>query len=131
SRDEFATVFRMLVQGTAIGVILGEIELRYHDDATFARRLAERAKVFRGHLSGDSPIPEMDLSVRMRELGRAVLPRLDQIMVRLEPGFSTDPVCKKALLRRMIALEHNGEAYYFCSPTCKTTFDADPAKYLD
>jgi YHS domain-containing protein len=47
-------------------------------------------------------------------------------------GLSTDvdPVCKKAILSRRIASEHDGEAYYFCSPACKTTFDADPAKYL-
>jgi Cu+-exporting ATPase len=25
--------------------------------------------------------------------------------------------------------EHNGKTYYFCSTSCKTKFDADPAKY--
>lgn len=26
--------------------------------------------------------------------------------------------------------EYNGKAYYFCSTSCKTKFDADPAKFV-
>jgi len=48
----------------------------------------------------------------------------------LAMGLSTDPVCKKAVLVCRIVSEHDGEAYYFCSRACKTTFDTDPAKYL-
>ena len=25
--------------------------------------------------------------------------------------------------------EYNGKTYYFCSTSCKTKFDADPARY--
>jgi len=25
--------------------------------------------------------------------------------------------------------EHKGRTYYFCNPTCKTTFDKNPTKY--
>ena len=43
-----------------------------------------------------------------------------------------DPVCgmnvepaKTAATRQL-----GGKTYYFCAPVCKTTFDADPAKYV-
>jgi Cu+-exporting ATPase len=26
---------------------------------------------------------------------------------------------------------HQGKTYYFCSPGCKTKFDADPGRYAD
>jgi Cu+-exporting ATPase len=26
--------------------------------------------------------------------------------------------------------EHDGKTYYFCSKTCKTTFDANPAQFV-
>jgi Cu+-exporting ATPase len=26
--------------------------------------------------------------------------------------------------------EYNGKVYYFCSTSCKTKFDADPAKFV-
>ena len=28
------------------------------------------------------------------------------------------------------ASEHDGEIYYFCSPSCKDHFDRDPEKYV-
>jgi YHS domain-containing protein len=42
-----------------------------------------------------------------------------------------DPVCgmdideKKAKFKS----EYNGKPYYFCSSTCKTSFDKNPTKY--
>ena len=27
--------------------------------------------------------------------------------------------------------QHGGKTYYFCSPGCKKSFEANPAKYLD
>ena len=45
--------------------------------------------------------------------------------------MAKDPVCgmmvdeKKAKLKS----EYMGKAYYFCAPSCKATFDKDPAKY--
>ncbi len=45
--------------------------------------------------------------------------------------MAKDPVCgmmvdeKKAKLKS----DYMGKTYYFCAPSCKTTFDKDPAKY--
>ncbi len=45
--------------------------------------------------------------------------------------MAKDPVCgmmvdeKKAKFKS----DYNGKTFYFCAPSCKTTFDKDPAKY--
>jgi YHS domain-containing protein len=45
--------------------------------------------------------------------------------------MAKDPVCgmmvdeKKAKFKS----DYNGKTYYFCAPTCKTTFDKNPTKY--
>jgi P-type Cu+ transporter len=43
-----------------------------------------------------------------------------------------DPVCgmaaDPATARR--TSEHQGTTFYFCSPSCKKAFDADPASYV-
>ena len=42
-----------------------------------------------------------------------------------------DPICgmmvdeKKAKFKS----DYNGKTFYFCAPSCKATFDKDPAKY--
>ena len=42
-----------------------------------------------------------------------------------------DPVCGMEVNEKTAAAksEYMGKTYYFCSPGCKKTFDADPAKY--
>ena len=45
--------------------------------------------------------------------------------------MAKDPVCgmmvdeKKAKFKS----DYNGKTFYFCAPTCKVTFDKNPAKY--
>ena len=45
--------------------------------------------------------------------------------------MAKDPVCgmmvdeKKAKLKS----DYMGKTYYFCAPSCKATFDKEPAKY--
>lgn len=48
------------------------------------------------------------------------------------PGEVLDPVCGMMILPGDAAgsVEHNGQAYYFCSPGCVEKFKADPRKYL-
>ncbi len=43
-----------------------------------------------------------------------------------------DPVCHMDIDIRMAAgrSDHDGMTYYFCSPGCKTEFDADPEGVL-
>src|SRR5688572_18138055 len=45
---------------------------------------------------------------------------------------AVDPVCgmkvEKATAR--LTLDHNGERYYFCSPSCRERFAADPESFL-
>jgi Cu+-exporting ATPase len=42
-----------------------------------------------------------------------------------------DVVCGMQVDRAKAAgtSEHNGKTYYFCSKSCKTKFDANPAQY--
>jgi YHS domain-containing protein len=46
--------------------------------------------------------------------------------------MAKDPVCgmtvdeKKAPAKS----DYNGKTYYFCNPSCKKAFDADPSKYV-
>ena len=45
--------------------------------------------------------------------------------------MAKDPICgmmvdeKKAKFKS----DYNGKTYYFCAPSCKATFDKNPAKY--
>lgn len=42
-----------------------------------------------------------------------------------------DPVCGMTLTAETAAgsSEYNGSTYYFCSPDCKASFDANPQRY--
>lgn len=42
-----------------------------------------------------------------------------------------DPVCKMMVDEKKTKLtsEHDGKAFYFCSPGCKAAFDKDPHRY--
>ena len=47
--------------------------------------------------------------------------------------MAKDPICgmmveeKKAKFKS----DYNGKTFYFCAPSCKATFDKDPAKYAN
>ena len=42
-----------------------------------------------------------------------------------------DPICGMTVDegKTKLTSEHDGRAFYFCSPGCKATFDRDPHKY--
>ncbi len=42
-----------------------------------------------------------------------------------------DPVCGMMVDEKMTKLtsEHDGKMFYFCSTSCKSTFDRDPHRY--
>ena len=44
-----------------------------------------------------------------------------------------DPVCEMTIAPEDAAgtSEHNGKTYFFCSPSCKAKFDANPAAFID
>ena len=46
--------------------------------------------------------------------------------------MAKDPVCGMDVDPKTAAgkSEYYGQAYYFCSPGCKKSFDKDPAKYV-
>lgn len=47
--------------------------------------------------------------------------------------MAIDPVCKMTVDESKAAggkSEYNGKTYYFCSPVCKTKFDANPKQYV-
>jgi P-type Cu+ transporter len=46
--------------------------------------------------------------------------------------MAKDPVCHMDVDPKTAAAQssYKGEVIYFCATSCKTKFDADPAKYL-
>lgn len=63
----------------------------------------------------------------------------DRLFGKREPdnvvgmGMATDPVCHMQVDTRSPpggTSAHGATTYYFCSPGCKTQFDADPHRYL-
>ncbi len=45
---------------------------------------------------------------------------------------ATDPVCKMTVdpTTAKYSSTYNGVTYYFCSQSCKTSFDANPTAYI-
>lgn len=45
--------------------------------------------------------------------------------------MAKDPVCGMNVDEKTAKLksEYKGKTYYFCAPSCKATFDKNPAKY--
>jgi Cu+-exporting ATPase len=48
--------------------------------------------------------------------------------------MANDPVCgmlvdEAEAESKGLSCEHHGERFYFCSPTCRLTFDEDPNRY--
>ena len=45
--------------------------------------------------------------------------------------MAKDPVCGMEVNPQQAAAtsEYQGQTYYFCSPNCKQTFDANPQQY--
>jgi YHS domain-containing protein len=45
--------------------------------------------------------------------------------------MAIDPVCKMNVDEKTAKLksEYEGKNYYFCAPSCKATFEKNPAKY--
>jgi YHS domain-containing protein len=45
--------------------------------------------------------------------------------------MAKDPVCNMNVDEKTAKLksEYNGKTYYFCAPSCKSTFDKNPEKY--
>jgi len=60
----------------------------------------------------------------------AGLPSEEQTL-SLAPEAAIDPVCKMdvEIAGASLTSEYKGKKYYFCSPYCKTTFDANPKEY--
>ena len=45
--------------------------------------------------------------------------------------MAKDPVCGMMVDEKTAKFksEYKGKTYYFCAPSCKTTFEKNPAKY--
>ena len=57
---------------------------------------------------------------------------LNQISILKRFTMATDPVCKMQVDESKAAgkSQYGGKTYYFCSPACKTKFDANPSSYI-
>lgn len=56
----------------------------------------------------------------------------DEVAQRsLPPDRATDPVCGMTVRPKDAkSAVHQGSVYYFCSPDCRTKFEASPERYL-
>ena len=57
---------------------------------------------------------------------------LNQISILKRFTMATDLVCKMQVDESKAAgkSQYGGKTYYFCSPACKTKFDANPSSYI-
>lgn len=46
--------------------------------------------------------------------------------------MAKDPVCNMNVDEKTAKLksDYNGKTYYFCAPSCKSTFDKNPEKFV-
>ena len=46
-------------------------------------------------------------------------------------SMAKDPICGMMVDEKKTKFksDYNGKTFYFCAPSCKATFDKDPAKY--
>ena len=51
----------------------------------------------------------------------------------IELARATDPVCGREMRRADAAgaVDYHGVVYFFCSPTCRDAFLAEPARYAE
>ncbi len=56
---------------------------------------------------------------------------LRRLVTLAEKMMVRDPVCGMMVddLKTKLKSEHEGRTFYFCSPSCKNTFDRDPHRY--
>jgi xanthine dehydrogenase accessory factor len=117
----------------------GESVLGYLADRGVPEDLLERVQVPAG----------LDLGhTTHREIAVAILAELVQLRAsgaltsragaeaatsaKAEPAEAIDPVCGMTVPANDTSrpLEHDGVTYYFCSPSCRQAFEANPAAYL-
>ncbi len=99
----------------------GNLEAR---KVTTGWRYGDRVEILNGLKEGDEVVTSgnflLDSESRMRSAGADPVTEV-----------SIDPICgmevehARAKARELLS-EHNGETIYFCNPSCKKTFDADP-----
>ena len=89
-------------------------------------RFGDRVEITKGLMEGERIVVSgnflVDSESRMR-LAAAGLPE----------DYVLDPVCGMGVDPRkasVVKLEYQGQAYYFCNPSCKESFLKNPSKYL-
>jgi len=99
----------------------GNLEAR---KVTTGWRYGDRVEILKGLKEGDKVVTSgnflLDSESRMRAAGSDPLTEI-----------SIDPICKMEVEHARaeangLTSEYNGETIYFCNPSCKKTFDADP-----
>jgi len=90
-------------------------------------RIGDQVEVTRGLMAGERIVLSgtflIDSESRMRAAARGI-----------RGASATDPACGMEVDEKSAAAagrksDHQGRTFYFCSDSCKKSFDADPARY--
>ncbi len=93
-------------------------------------RLGNRVQIASGLKPGERIVVSgnflVDSESRMQLAAAGAAPA-EEANVEIDPvcGMEVDPKAPDA-----IKTQHGGKTYYFCSPHCKKSFEADPGKYM-
>jgi xanthine dehydrogenase accessory factor len=114
----------------------GEAVLGYLEDRGVARDLLDRVHVPVGLDLGHTSHREIAVAilaelVQLRAAGRLTSSRAPAA-AKPEPALAVDPVCGMTVTADASGrpLAYAGSTYYFCSPGCRSRFEADPAAFL-
>jgi YHS domain-containing protein len=98
-------------------------------EVTTGTRYGDRVQIVQGLHQGDNVVVSglflLDSESRLR------LAAASAAKPALAAGATTDPVCGMAVdpAKAAHSSTYNGSNYYFCSPSCKSQFDKDPARF--
>ncbi len=100
---------------------------RKHGDFTAFVKLLREARYNDKADASISPRSQFGKSKVSESTRRELFP-----LVGSEAASATDPVCGMTVdpATARASCVHDGTTYYFCCPSCRTKFQADPARYL-
>lgn len=103
-------------------------------EVTTGTRYGDRVQIVQGLQPGDNVVVSglflLDSESRLR-LAAANAAKAAETKTAVAAGAVTDPVCGMSVdpAKTAHSSSYNGATYYFCSTSCKSRFDKDPASF--